>query len=110
MNRVLKPHYWDRWKADDIVSQPVADILVDWVWGSGANGIKIPQRILGVQADGIVGPKTLRAVNNADPRTLFDTIKAERKAFLYRIVERDPSQKRFIKGWLNRLNALKYSV
>ena len=26
LNRVLKPHYWDRWKADDIVSQPVADI------------------------------------------------------------------------------------
>ena len=66
--------------------------------------------VLGVQADGIVGPKTLQAVNNADSRTLFDTIKAEREAFLYRIVERDPSQKRFIKGWLNRLNALKYSV
>lgn len=110
LNRVLKPHYWDRWKADNIVSQPVANILVDWVWGSGVNGIKIPQRVLGVQADGIVGPKTLQAVNNADSRTLFDTIKAEREAFLYRIVERDPSQKRFIKGWLNRLNALKYSV
>lgn len=109
LNRILKPHYWDRWKADDIASQPVADILVDWVWGSGANGIKIPQRVLGVQADGIVGPKTLQAVNNADPRTLFDAIKAEREAFLYRIVERDPSQKRFIKGWLNRLNALKFS-
>lgn len=56
LNRVLKPHYWDRWKADNIVSQPVANILVDWVWGSGVNGIKIPQRIMGVQADGIVGP------------------------------------------------------
>ena len=31
LNRVLKPYYWDRWKADDIASQPVADILVDWV-------------------------------------------------------------------------------
>lgn len=109
LNRVLKPHYWDRWKADDIISQSVADILVDWVWGSGANGIKIPQRVLGVQADGIVGPKTLQAVNNADPRTLFNAIKAERETFLYRIVERDPSQKRFIKGWLNRLNDLKFS-
>ena len=27
LNRVLKPHYWDRWKADNIVSQPVANIL-----------------------------------------------------------------------------------
>lgn len=110
LNRVLKPHYWDRWKADQIKSQPVANILVDWVWGSGVHGIKIPQRLLGLKDDGIVGPLTLAAVNNADPRKLFDDIKKERKAFLNRIVERDPSQKRYIKGWLNRLNALKYSV
>ena len=110
LNRVLKPHYWDRWQADRISSQPVANILVDWVWGSGANGIKIPQRLLGLKQDGIVGPVTLSAINKADPLVLFNTIKVEREAFLWRIVDRDPTQKRFIKGWLNRLNALKYSV
>lgn len=108
LNRVLKPHYWDKWKADQIKSQSVANILVDWVWGSGANGIKIPQKLLGLTVDGIVGPKTLAAVNSSDSLVLFNTIKAEREAFLWRIVERDPTQKRFIKGWLNRLNALKY--
>lgn len=108
LNRVLKPHYWDKWKADQIKNQSVANILVDWVWGSGANGIKLPQKLLGLTVDGIVGPKTLAAVNSSDSLVLFNTIKAEREAFLYRIVERDPSQKRFLKGWLNRLNALKY--
>lgn len=108
LNRVLKPHYWDKWKADQIKNQSVANILVDWVWGSGANGIKLPQKLLGLTVDGIVGPKTLAAVNFSDSLVLFNTIKAEREAFLYRIVERDPSQKRFLKGWLNRLNALKY--
>ena len=34
VKRVLKPHYWDRWKADLITSQSVANILVDWVWAS----------------------------------------------------------------------------
>lgn len=110
LNRVLKPHYWDRWQADRINSQAVANILVDWVWGSGVHGIKLPQRLLGLKDDGIVGPLTLAAVNNADPRKLFEDIKKEREAFLYRIVERDPSQKRFIKGWLNRLNSINYSV
>lgn len=109
LNRVLKPHYWDKWKADQIKSQSVANILVDWVWGSGANGIKIPQKLLGLTVDGIVGPKTLAAVNSSDALVLFNTIKAEREAFLWRIVERDPTQKRFIKGWLNRLNALKFN-
>ena len=54
VNRVLKPHYWDRWKADLIQDQSVANILVDWVWASGAHGIKIPQRLLGVTMDGNV--------------------------------------------------------
>ena len=110
VNRVLKPHYWDRWRADEIRSQSVANILVDWVWGSGANGIKIPQRVLGVAQDGVVGPVTLAAVNAQDPRAFFEKIKVEREAFLRRIVARDPSQNRFIKGWLNRLNDLKSTV
>ena len=110
INRVLKPHYWNRWKADLINSQSVANILVDWVWTSGINGIKIPQRILGIAQDGIVGPLTLQKVNAQDPHDFFDRIKAERLIFLNRIVERDPSQKRFLKGWLNRLNDLKFTA
>lgn len=108
LNRVLKPHYWDRWIADRINNQSVANILVDWVWGSGAHGIRIPQRMLGLDDDGIVGPKTLAAVNSADSSSLFKLIRTERREFLYRIVERDATQKRFINGWLNRLNGLIY--
>ena len=32
---ILKSLYWDKWKADQIKSQSVANILVDWVWASG---------------------------------------------------------------------------
>ena len=62
VSRVMKPHYWDRWKADRIKSQSVANLVVDWVWASGKNGITGVQRILGVSVDGIVGEKTLAAV------------------------------------------------
>jgi lysozyme family protein len=107
---LLRKHYWDRWKADQIKSQSVANILVDWVWGSGIHGIKIPQRVLGVKDDGVVGPITLAAVNSQDPRAFFDKIKVEREAFFNRIVANNPTQKRFIKGWLNRLNDLKFTT
>ena len=106
---VLKKYYWDRWQADRIVNQSVADILVDWVWASGVHGIKIPQRILGVTVDGKVGNQTITAVNAAEPSELFKQIWLARKDFLNGIVQRNPSQKRFIKGWLNRLNDFKYS-
>mgnify|MGYP000764576696 FL=1 len=108
VNRVLKPHYWDRWKADDIKSQSVANILVDWVWASGAHGIKIPQRLLGVSVDGIVGPKTLAAVNARNPRELFDMIKIARFDFIEDICLQRPTNNKFKRGWMNRINDISY--
>ena len=125
-DRVLKPHYWNRWKADNIQSQKIANILVDWVWGSGKHGIVIPQRLLGVKDDGIVGEKTLSAVNFADPDQLFDAIYKARVDFLNEITQSSIAKyekkigrkateselmkhtnKRFLKGWLNRLADIK---
>ena len=106
---ILKSMYWDRWKADEIRSQSVAEILVDWVWASGKYGITIPQRVLGVAADGIVGVKTLAAVNARSPERLFAEIMAERKAYIDRICASRPANNKFKKGWLNRLNAMHYA-
>lgn len=104
---VLK-QYWDRWQADKIQNQSVANILVDWVWGSGKWGIIIPQRILGLTSDGIVGPKTIEKINSMNQSELFRLIFQEREKFLENIVKNNPSQKRFIKGWKNRLNDFKF--
>lgn len=106
---IIKQMFWNRWKADEIISQPLANLLVDWVWASGVNGIKIPQRVLGVTADGIVGPKTIAAINAANPRQLFDTLHNERIKFVDGIVRHNPSQVKFIKGWKRRINAITYN-
>ena len=108
VNVILRPHYWNRWKADQIKSQSLANILVDWVWGSGASGIKIPQQLLGVTADGIVGPKTLAALNSQKPEAFFNLIKNRREQFFNTIVKNNPSQKVFLKGWLRRLNSINF--
>lgn len=110
VNRVLKPHYWDRWRADEIKNQSVANILVDWVWASGAYGIKIPQQVLDVTVDGVVGPKTIAALNSQDPKVLFGKIMKERIAFIDRICTSRPANGKFKKGWLNRLNAIKFEL
>ena len=108
VNRVLKPHYWDRWRADEIESQSIANIVVDWVWGSGKPGITRVQKLLGVKQDGIVGPKTLAAINSCSPLPLFGMIKAERKRYIDEICRKRPANNKFKKGWLNRLEDLSY--
>lgn len=100
--------YWDAWKADQIEDQKVAELLVDWHYHSGAWGIKIPQNILGVTYDGIVGPITLAAVNRQDPKEFHQKVWERRKLFLENIVRADASQKRFLNGWMNRINDFKW--
>jgi len=107
--KVCKDHYWDRWMADMINNQSIAECLVEWVWGSGKWGIVIPQRILGVLDDGIVGYKTLQAVNNQNQVKFYNRLVEEKLKFLDDLVKNNPSQKRFIKGWKNRINDFKFS-
>ena len=105
---IFKKYYWDICKADYILSQSVANILVDWVWMSGASVIKKVQKILSVPTDGIVGVNTLAAINTENPRELFDKIVKLRKSFYEDLIKRNPSQKVFLNGWMNRLNSFKF--
>lgn len=105
---ILKMLYWDRWNADEIKSQSIAEIVCDFVWASGAHGIKVPQDLVGVIPDGIVGPKTLAAVNSRNPRELFDQIKIARFDFIEDICRKRPVNNKFKRGWMNRINDIKF--
>jgi len=104
--KALRHFYWNHWRADEIDSQRVACMLVDWYWCSGKWGIIIPQRILGVVPDGFVGRTTLLAVNQSNPDIFFHQLFEQRLAFIRRIVERDPTQGRFLRGWEKRLRRM----
>lgn len=105
---LLKENYWDRWHADMIENQSIANLLVDWVWNSGVHGIKIPQRVLGVTVDGVVGSKTIAKINSSNQEQLFNKLKQARREFFIQITRNDKSQLVFLKGWLNRLNDFKF--
>lgn len=106
---ILRTLYWDRWQADHIVNQSIAELLVDWVWASGWPGVRIPQRLLGVRVDGRVGPETLRAVNTYTPqRELFDRIMRAREEFIDEVCRRRPRSMKYRRGWLRRLHSITF--
>lgn len=105
---IMRKNFWDRWHGDEIADQSIANILVDWLWGSGKSAITIPQMMLGVKADGIVGPKTIAALNAKNGRTFFEALRKRRLQFIDRIVKNNTSQVRFKKGWYRRVNAINY--
>ena len=110
---VFKSGYWDPCLADFINDQSIANIIVDWTWCSGArNACRRVQKVLGVTPDGIFGQQTLAAINARrlpmERRELFMAIRKERIKFIESIIRRNPSQKRFYRGWMNRIEALDY--
>ena len=105
---VLRRGYWNRWAADLIDNQSIAEQLVDWTWTSGKWGIIWPQRLLEIRADGMVGNYTLAKVNSASPAQFHSQVQLARVAFAHETCGRDPSQGKFLKGWLNRINSFKF--
>ncbi|MBR6104954.1 MAG: peptidoglycan domain protein [Paludibacteraceae bacterium] len=102
--------YWDKMKASQINNQAIANIIVDWAWASGpGTAAKYVQNILGINADGIVGPQTLQAINTAPQNSLFDKIKSARIKFVEQLAELRQKDKKFLNGWKNRINSFFFS-
>ncbi len=68
---------------------------------------KMLQRALGVTVDGIVGDITIAAAKAAPSEYATRTLIAERKSYYRGIVINKPVQKKFLKGWENRLKHLR---
>lgn len=101
--------FWRPFRADDIKCQSIANICVDWAWASGAvTAIKQVQKVLGVPVDGIVGNITIDAINKSDAEELFNRLKKARIDFVNTIVRNNPSQARFSRGWVNRINDIEF--
>lgn len=61
------------------------------------------QKALGVKADGVIGSDTLgaaRNTNNSVRQNFIDYARMKAR----NIAEKNPTQKKFINGWLNRID------
>ena len=109
--KIYKKLYWDSFRADEIKNDSLAHFIVDGAINQGKGTItKYIQQVCGIVADGIFGSGSLAAVNAHDPKALFDGLKQKRLDKYNRIVENNPSQQRFIKGWINRLNSIEFKA
>lgn len=106
-HRVFKQNYWNACKADQIQDQSVANMLVDFAYNSGVSrAVRHLQLTLGITADGIMGRKTLFAINKSNSERLFDRFKKTREGYLKSIAK--GKQKGFLDGWLSRLSYITY--
>lgn len=104
MDNFYKEQFWDKIKGDSINNQDVANALYDFSVNSGVSrAVKSIQSILGVDADGILGVKTLDSINSQNGKDLCNKLCDKRSDF-FRAISQKGQNIKFLKGWLNRVN------
>lgn len=106
----IKREYWRDGHCDDLPARiAVAHFDACFHHGPG-NAARLLQRAVGVTDDGAIGPKTLAAVTRiiaaASDAAVLAGMLRERELFCRQIVRADPTQTKFLNGWVNRVRGL----
>lgn len=100
VNTIYKDQYWDALRCDELKSG--VDLLAfDMAVNKGVRrAVRLMQRGAGAVEDGALGPKSMAAINAADPADLIAKVSEERRDF-YKGLKTFPT---FGRGWLRRVD------
>lgn len=87
--------YLHKYQLHELTNARNAEIVCDWLVNGG--GVKLIQRAVKVEEDGIIGPVTLAAIDAADPHQLLLS-----RLDYYVSLAAHP----FLRGWVSRLRSL----
>lgn len=100
---MYKMKYWNAAYCE-VLPKGLDYVVFDFAVNAGTGrAVKMLQQMLGLVADGIIGPRTRAAINGANPKKLVTDYSDARTDFYQGIVARRPDQARFIRGWLRRV-------
>lgn len=100
--------FWDRGHLHTIVDQAAATKVFDVTVNAGHRRAALLAQAacekLGVPVahDGILGPATVAAINRLHPQTFVNAVCDAQAAFYHHLIEADPTQRKFLNGWLRR--------
>ncbi|MBT0569629.1 hypothetical protein KIK84_04785 [Curvibacter sp. CHRR-16] len=108
--RIYKVEYWDRIYGDDFSFQPLANIVFDFNVNAGWHAITTLIQVLNrVGANhapnSTLTPQLVDSLQYHDPINIYTQYKEARRAYYINLANENPSLRRFLQGWLNRVDA-----
>ena len=111
---IYKQDYWDKFRGDLIDNQKIADemldIAVNMNWERAARFLQDAinhldkEKVNQLKVDGLVGPKTLKAVNlHQYPEAIVKHLNGCQFEHYHARVHEDLTQETFYRGWLRRI-------
>ena len=112
--RILEKDYYLKNCLNEVKNDKVALSICDWIFNSGKWATKKAQVTLNryfgydLVVDGIFGIKTIKALNEVEEQGKSEEFLKNyhnlQRKFYHSVVEYNPTQKDFLKGWLNRVD------
>ena len=100
--KAFEHKYWLKYKLDRIVSQHIANEIIMALVNFGSKAIVYAQQIVGVKDDGIIGSKTINALNNYDVSKFNKQFDLKEIGHYHKIVKSNPDMAINLNGWINR--------
>lgn len=103
IRRFYETNYWDKLRCDDIADQHIAECIFDFAVNAGPiTSAKLAQITVGEEPDGIIGPDSLKKINEETPRAFIALFSLHKIARYVSICEKRQDSKKFFYGWVKR--------
>jgi len=111
---IFKKNYWNKINGDKIKNQSVAQMMFQFIIGSGASQLSDLKDIAGITArnknllksnDLPITDKEAEVINSLNQEAYWKNLKSWRHAFFIKLTTKKPKLKQFLKGWQKRLNS-----
>lgn len=111
--QIFKKNYWNKINGDKIKNQSVAQLMFQYIIGSGASQLSdlkdIANMVLGkkliASIDKTFTDSEIDIINSLNQKVYWEALKSWRHAFFISLTTKQPKKKEFLKGWQNRLNS-----
>lgn len=113
-DELYRKEYWDKCFCDNMDAEMAVVMFGSAVNHGPHRAAMLLQQTLHVKMDGVIGPKTMGAMQSFIKSYGIDVMLVEflgyRAEFYYGIVRSDSSQAKYLRGWFNRLFKLQQFV